>query len=706
MSRNNRVAEMDDRRAIRLTRLAMFSRGDSKAGHIAVSGKAKSLGMSHNALTNGWGNRVKENKTVLEVEDHSRELAGREFEQNKKHFRDANVNSKTLSKVEEKVKAKLQTQTDYMNAYWGWVGIIQPEYELLEPWTIYDTESYVTRAVERKKSLMFRNGFQVIGNNETYRAYIEKRLQQISYFQNQTLENFFKDILVQLLVCSNCIVLKIRDRDASGGVANPKNKNKEPVAAYTIIPSHTIYPYLNGRGVIEKWRRFFSDGRTFQDYPIEDIIHFYWDKKAGHIFGTPRTAPVRDDILALRRLEENVELLMIHHLFPLFHIAVGTDEQPADYNIDGTSEIDFMRNDIEAMPKEGFLVTDERVKVEAVGAKGEALDYDSIIAHYKTRVFTGLGVSSVDMGEGDTANRGTAETVSQNLKDYVKADLDYFTGLAQMQVVKELFQEAPFDLSVQNAVADIKLAFTEIDVDGMIKMENAVTNLYNNNLVTETEARQKMHRQALTKEQHKETHYIQHTLDLALKTAKARGDAALAVAEAGAAEKAEIAAAPKKKVSATKSQPQNQHGKNLDPHKARSSMDPNFFKPLYDCLMQVREELVKDGKLINDEWQMRAPKLIYAFFNELVDEDVTNAYTNQARVKLDQVRDELITLVSVTYDPDLVSVVLRDSQFDLEDLDIEVIHGKDKRTSTDNGESQYGDGTKESTLSQVGEPGA
>ena len=135
-------------------------------------------------------------------------------------------------------------------------------------------------------------------------------------------------------------------------------------------------------------------------------------------------------------------------------------------------------------------------------------------------------------------------------------------------------------------------------------------------------------------------------------------------------------------------------------------MDPNFFKPLYDCLMQVREELVKDGKLINDEWQMRAPKLIYAFFNELVDEDVTNAYTNQARVKLDQVRDELITLVSVTYDPDLVSVVLRDSQFDLEDLDIEVIHGKDKRTSTDNGESQYGDGTKESTLSQVGEPGA
>ncbi|MGD0905148.1 MAG: hypothetical protein ABR924_19825, partial [Terracidiphilus sp.] len=45
-------------------------------------------------------------------------------------------------------------------------GIIQPEYNLLEPFTIYDTEPFVRQAVNRKLSLMFRNGFEVVGDKE------------------------------------------------------------------------------------------------------------------------------------------------------------------------------------------------------------------------------------------------------------------------------------------------------------------------------------------------------------------------------------------------------------------------------------------------------------------------------------------------------------------------------------------------------------
>lgn len=695
---------MNDTRAERLTRLALFAQGKDRAGHRAVSVKSPK-GSIPVALTTGIGDRSKTFEAKATNYDRKIPIAAEhEYSHNKRQF---DANSKDLPKTLAKFQAKLSNQTDYMNAYWGWVGIIQPEYELLEPWTMFDTESYLTRAVDRKKSLMFRNGFQVIGENETYRAYIEKRLKQSAFFMGVTLENFFKEVLVQLLVCSNCVVLKLRDTDASGGIANDKNRNKEPVAGYMVIPSHTIYPYLNGRGVIEKWRRFFADGRTFQDYDVNDIIHFYWDRKAGHIFGTPRTASVKDDILALRRLEENVELLMIHHLFPLFHVKVGTPEDPADYNIDGTSEIDFVRNDLEAMPKEGMFVTDGRVDIDSVGARGEALDYDSIIKHYKERVFVGLGVSSVDMGEGDTANRGTAETVSQNLKDYVKADLDYFCGQVQMAIIRELFQEAPFELSVQNAVADVHLAFPEIDVDGMIKLENHVLNLFNNHLITETEARQKMHRQAFTNEQRRNTHYILHVLDLALKTAKARGDAALEVAEVSAAAKAENAATPKRKVSATKSQPENQHGKNLDPHKARSSMDPKFFQPLYDLLMQLRGDLDKDGNLVSDHWRIKAPKLIYAYFNDIKGEGVENAYTNQARAKMAQVRDELVNLVPETHDPDLISVVLRNAQYNLADSEIEVItDGKDIRTSKDNGTNERGNGSQESSFSKVSNPGA
>jgi len=1033
-------------------RLALYARGKDDAGHMVRRAKPKNELMPSPA-TEGWGKRAKTPTPLAEMDRRIPAGAEAQLAANKRKF-DTTANSKDLPRVATKVQAKLLTQTDYMNAYWGWVGIIQPEYELLEPWTIYDTESYFTRAVKRQKSLMFRNGFQIIGENETYRSYIEKRFQQISYFMGQTLENFFKELLVQLLVTSNCIVIKIRDNDASGGVANAKNKGKAPVAAYVLCPSHTIYPYLNGRGVVEKWRRFFADGRTFEDYAVDDIIHLHWDRKAGHLFGTPRTAPVRDDILALRRLEENIELLMIHHMFPLFHVAVGTDDEPADYNIDGTSEIDFVRNDIEAMPKEGMLVTDARVKVSAVGARGEALDYDSIVKHYKTRIFTGLGVSGVDMGEGDcyqqdtetltesgwklhnnidhskekiatfnpetkkvefhlptykyeghyigdvitfqgkhvdirvtphhdmwvrprssskwrkvkayelldgrfgefcllesaefeglsgirsftidaekavrgqsptgvscqltdfaeflgyyvsegsldtynekeghyrslisqnqgrvldaikdvsnrvglswreqayendahtivvygktlykwletnvgkgahnkhlpsevflwsktarssllnalidgdgcrsklkgrtsftyytvsqklandvqvlamslgykakikltkqaedaygdfifkvimsgtgrgenyrilnsshvgkehyegtiycynvpnhlfvtrrngkvtiqgnTANRSTSETVSQNLKDYVKEDLDWFCGLVQMAIIREFFQEAPFDLSVQNAVADVHLAFPEIDVDGMIKMETHTMNQFNNHLITEVEARKKMNRQPFTTEQRGNTHYKLHVLDLALKTIKAKIDGVLEAAHV----QAEAKATPGGKATATKTQPTNQHGKNMDPHKARSSVDPQYFRPLYDMMMDLRKEMDEKGNLTNDTWRLQVPKLIYAYFNEITSEWSGTLYTNQARMTLNRVRDGLVALVPETTDPDLLSVVVRDAQEELLEHGIEVIDdGQDKRTSTDNRKPEHGDSSQEPALPKVGDPG-
>jgi hypothetical protein len=358
--------------------------------------------------------------------------------------------------------------------------------------------------------------------------------------------------------------------------------------------------------------------------------------------------------LAFRRLEENVELLLIHHLFPLFHISVGTEEEPADYHIEGISEVDFVRNEIESMPKEGMFVTDGRVHIEAVGARGTALDYKDIVQHYKQRVFTGLGVSSVDMGEGDTANRGTAEAVSQNLKDSVKADMDWFCGQVQMLMILEFFQEAPFELSVQNAVADVHLEFPEIDVDGMIKTENHGLNLFNSHLITEQEARQRLHKQNMTPEDRKNTHYQLHVLDLALRTAKAKAQYA-AEYDLGPAEKK---ATPQKGKPKVAEQPENQHGRNLDPHKAKSSA--SFFDPLYDILMAMRSELSDKNSLTLDDWRIQSSKAIYLYFHDLTKEEL---YTNQER--MDEVRDVILSLLGETYDPDLISAILKSVQDDL-----------------------------------------
>ena len=461
-------------------------------------------------------------------------------------------NARDLPQVSKRALRKIGKETDYLSAIKaGTEMMLQPEYDLLEPYVLLDTESFFLQAIRRRLSLMFRNGFEINGTDKTFVEIINKRFNQLSFMQRQTMQSLFKEVLRQLLISSNCIVVKIRDLDASGGKKNPKNRDRVPVAAYKVVPVHTMYPVIDDNGVLIRWMRFFGGGGLPKKYPVEDVIFFHFDRKPGHFFGTPRTISVRDDILALRRLEENVELLLINHLFPLMHVKVGTETAPADFLATGISEVDYIKSEIENMPKEGVFVTDDRIALDVVGAKGASLDPTEIVSHYKKRIFTGLGMSGIDMGEADTSNRSTADNVSQNLKDTVKDDLDSFCGQVKMEIFRELFMEtAREDLSVQNAVADVNLVFPEIDVDNMIKWENHITNMFNNNMLDADESRLKINKQPMTSKQKNNTHYKLHVLDLALRVAKI---------------KSTLSGQPAANAVSTLDKPKNQHKTNLDP---------------------------------------------------------------------------------------------------------------------------------------------
>lgn len=576
------------------------------------------------------------------------------------------VNSEDLPALEKKIRKKIEQEKDYLNSYYGHYGTILPEYDQYEPFTMLDTESYFMQAISRKHSLMFRQGFKIEGENDRFTRYINSRLNTIGYMMGMSVENFIKDILWNLIVISNCFLLKIRDEDASGGIANSKNDKRIPVAGYMILPPHSIFPFVNQKGEIIKWRRYYGSARKYKDYKLEDVIHFKWDVKPGHVYGTPRTVSVRDDIFALRRLEENVEMLLINHLFPLFHVKVGSEKAPAAMLVDGITEVDLIKAELENMPKEGVFITDERVAVDVVGIKGEAPDPEKIMQHYKARIFTGLGVSPIDMGETDTGNRATAENVSQNLKDSVKSDLSWFRGQFKSFILKELFEESPTNLSVQNALMDVDLVFPDVDVDGHIKWENHVIEKFNNHLITENEARRQTHMIPFTNKQASNTHYELHVKDLAMSTIKeknkgmieamsVRGDVAAGKAKATGpgASKASKGA----KSVANKNRPANQHGRNADPHSARSSMDPNL---IYDLLIQELDRLKIEGKLSSGSWGKASGRIIDKYIETYVREVPQLSYTNHDRIEIESFRQAAKDRVAQTMDPDIISVLLTD----------------------------------------------
>jgi len=489
------------------------------------------------------------------------------------------------------------------------------------------------------------------------------------------------------------------------------------VAGYRLIPAHMIFPYLEN-GIPVKWRRFFDTGAPFEDIALEDIIHLKWDVKPGHRFGTPRTIGVRDDLFALRRLEENVELLFINFLFPLFHVAVGNDTNPAGFDTEsGMDEVQMVQWQIQNMPKEGMFVTDERVEVKAVGSEGKALEYSKLIDHYKSRIYVGLGMSAVDMGDSKNAgSRSTADNISQNLKDAIKSDLETFGGLVRMSIFKEFFLEATYSVSVQKAVARTWLHFHEIDLDNKIKFENHISQLFLNNLVDEDEARQLIGKRKLKTPQRKLLNFDLHTVRLVKETEEAKADTAIEVAEhatqqqlklipvqteaakqqaqtqiklsavqtahherknqstmellkaktehfkatggAGAPQRATSRkSSPAKKSVQNKETPTNQHGSNLGPTKAKSGLE-NLAAECTDALVQLIEKLKDDNGTIDHAAYRNSvlPTLerVIARAEAISGVDGTGSYTRQAREAV----DHLAAVVVTTYDPELLSVLV------------------------------------------------
>jgi len=368
-----------------------------------------------------------------------------------------------------------------------------PEYDLAEIGRVEDVESFTRQAFDKKVALMFKEGWDFVGKNPKTLKYIQMRFDQIAQASNSSTSGLFRSIGSSLIRKSNCFVVKVRKIEASGGkVRTPPGKKASliPVAGYFIAPAETMEYRISGNR-IAKWRQRMPDG-TKKEYGTDNIIHFHMDRKEGFVFGTPTIVPVLDDIRALRKIEENIELLIYQHLFPLFQYKVGTPEAPAGITETGQREIDVVRQEIQYMPSEGGIVTPERHEISTIGAEGRALRAEAYLEYFKKRVISGLGISAVDLGEGSTSNRSTADNMSRNLIDSVKNVQQIMEAFVNQHLINELLLESTFGDEVLDDENIVKVKFKEIDIDAQIKKETHLADQFNKDMITHDEGRRRM----------------------------------------------------------------------------------------------------------------------------------------------------------------------------------------------------------------------
>ena len=370
------------------------------------------------------------------------------------------------------------------------------EYNLAEMGRIEDTDSYVAEAFGKKSALMFKEGWDLVGKNPRTIRYVKERFLQISRASGMSTNELFRTLGNSLVRKSNAFVIKRRKTEASGGrerTVPGSSVRLKPVAGYFPAPAETMeYALANKR--ISQWRQIMPDGHMGNDqkYNPRDVVHMYYRKKDGFVFGTPTLIPVIDDVRALRKIEENIELLVYQHLFPLFQYKVGSETEPAGVTETGEREIDVVRREIQYMPTEGGIVTPHRHEITAIGAEGRAIRAEGYLDHFKKRVFSGLGVSAVDMGEGETANRATADNMSRNLIDAVKDFQQQMENFVNEHMINELLLESTFGDDVLDEENIVRMRFKEIDIDAQIKKETHAADQFNKDIVTWDEARMRM----------------------------------------------------------------------------------------------------------------------------------------------------------------------------------------------------------------------
>lgn len=360
-----------------------------------------------------------------------------------------------------------------------------PSFDLQEIQSAYHTDSYIRQAVDKYIELMFKSGWSINGSNQSAVDYIKTRFAYMELLTGQPTNALFVEMGEDLVKYSNVFILKSR-----GDTPNIKAtgvSGSKPINGYFLVSPITMQIARDINGTVLKYQQEIQ-GEDPIEFKPEDVIHMYYKRERGAAFGTPFLISCLDDVKILRHLEENTVRMVHKNIWPLYVYTVGLAE-PGYESTD--TEIEEVRDELESMPIEGGLILPERHKMSVIGSDGEALSVADYLQYFEQRVFTGLGVSAAIMGRSESTSRSSAEVMSSEMHDRVKAYQRSMELFINTHIIQELLLEGGFD-PIKNPKDIVEFRFAEIDLASKIAIENQAIQKFIANTISHDEFRQEV----------------------------------------------------------------------------------------------------------------------------------------------------------------------------------------------------------------------
>lgn len=370
------------------------------------------------------------------------------------------------------------------------------DYERID--AFFTKESYFSRSLVRQIETMMRNGFDFISDDKEFLAIMKREMARIHMDSGISTNQLIFSMTLNLLKYGIVIIHKVRET-VKDDIAIDKNRRKR-ITKLRIINPQDVALYVSHRGKVlglqemrpsfisTLFQKPFGGGKAY-GIPAEDLAIGYLYDAGDKLFPEPPCRQILDDILTLRSLEETVELLGFQFGSPLLHAQVGTEETPAS-----PVEVRDVNQQLGMMAPNGMVTTDHRVKIDVINLQKGTIDLIPYVEYFKNRVLIGSGTSPVSVGEGNSANRNTAESLDNALADRCTYLAGIVSDLFNYNVIPDITVKAdtPYSyIDIFNEYGDLKgyIEFNEPTLEKKIARENSVINLWEGNLVPLSQAR-------------------------------------------------------------------------------------------------------------------------------------------------------------------------------------------------------------------------
>jgi len=484
-------------------------------------------------------------------------------------------------------------------------GIYINNFNMSDLYTAYVGENLVKFSVDKYIEATIRNGAYIDSKNPLIVQYLNKRFKEFEVVSKCPTSELISDFMYSLITYGNSALVRYRNNKSSSGrpyvrwdgaSLNPiaslyvedfrkiligegplgrirylrLPQNVDTMNINSINPSlftlgkndiigsaiplfNPIYNLMYGLyGDLSKLFKLSTNRlRDYLLYEEDDILHVRYHHVPGEKIAMPPFWPTLNDIDSLRRIEENIELLVYQYGHPLLHGLIGDEKKPGEQ-----PEIDDLQKKLQGLEENGFIITDNRTLIKMVGAESQALRLEAYLTYFYRRVLTGLWLSEVAVGVGDTSNRSTANTLDKLSQEKVVELQNIFSASIQ-SVLIELLLEAGAEMSWILKPENIpSWKFNPVDIEGLIKKEAHTLTKWQAGMLTESEMRREIGREPITDAERNQTYTYLHQIPLALSKKSATETST---------------ASASKKVTQQQLRPSNQHGTKSGPSQSQNA---------------------------------------------------------------------------------------------------------------------------------------